>query len=80
MRINEEVDALEGMGIRSMPYLVTTRIIAGVVAIVPLYAIGLLSSYLASRYVTVLFNGQSRGRTTTTSTSSSPRRTCCSPY
>lgn len=28
MRINEEVDALEGMGIRSMPYLVTTRIIA----------------------------------------------------
>ncbi|GAA2774374.1 MULTISPECIES: ABC transporter permease [Streptomyces] len=61
MRINEEVDALEGMGIRSMPYLVTTRIIAGVVAIVPLYAIGLLSSYLASRYVTVLFNGQSQG-------------------
>jgi phospholipid/cholesterol/gamma-HCH transport system permease protein len=61
MRINEEVDALEGMGIRSLPYLVTTRIIAGVVAIIPLYAIGLLSSYLASRYVTVLFNGQSRG-------------------
>jgi phospholipid/cholesterol/gamma-HCH transport system permease protein len=61
MRINEEVDALEGMGIRSLPYLVTTRIIAGVVAIVPLYAIGLLSSYLASRYVTVLFNGQSAG-------------------
>jgi phospholipid/cholesterol/gamma-HCH transport system permease protein len=61
MRINEEVDALEGMGIRSLPYLVTTRIIAGVVAIVPLYAIGLLSSYLASRSVTVLFNGQSRG-------------------
>nr|BFD82119.1 ABC transporter permease [Streptomyces sp. Xyl84] len=61
MRINEEVDALEGMGIRSLPYLVTTRIIAGVVAIIPLYAIGLLSSYLASRYVTVLFKGQSHG-------------------
>ncbi|CAM5517259.1 ABC transporter permease [Streptomyces californicus] len=41
MRINEEVDALEAMGVRSMPYLVTTRIIAGVVAIIPLYAIGL---------------------------------------
>lgn len=49
------------MGVRSMPYLVTTRIIAGVVAIIPLYAIGLLSSYVASRYVTVLFNGQSAG-------------------
>ncbi|GAA2132758.1 ABC transporter permease [Kitasatospora kazusensis] len=61
MRINEEVDALEGMGVRSMPYLVTTRIIAGVTAIVPLYGIGLLSSYVASRAVTVFLNGQSKG-------------------
>lgn len=61
MRINEEVDALEGMGVRSMPYLVTTRIIAGVVAIIPLYGIGLLSSYLASRAVTVFYNDQAAG-------------------
>ncbi|MFJ9522838.1 MlaE family ABC transporter permease [Kitasatospora sp. NPDC101801] len=61
MRINEEVDALEGMGIRSLPYLVTTRIIAGVVAVLPLYGIGLLSSYAASRAVTVVVNGQSPG-------------------
>jgi phospholipid/cholesterol/gamma-HCH transport system permease protein len=61
MRINEEIDALESMGIPSMPYLVTTRIIAGWVAIVPLYAIGLVSSYFASREVTILFNGQSAG-------------------
>lgn len=61
MRINEEVDALEGMGIRSLPYLVTTRIIAGVAAVLPLYGIGLLSSYAASRAVTVLVNGQSAG-------------------
>jgi phospholipid/cholesterol/gamma-HCH transport system permease protein len=61
MRINEEVDALESMGIPSLPYLVTTRIVAGVIAIIPLYAIGLISSYFASREVTVLFNGQSSG-------------------
>ena len=61
MRINEEVDALEVMGIPGLPYLVTTRIIAGAVAIIPLYGIGLLSSYLASRQVTVWFNGQSAG-------------------
>lgn len=61
MRINEEVDALESMGIPSLPYLVTTRIIAGVTAIIPLYAIGLVTSYVASREVTVLFNGQSSG-------------------
>ncbi|MFC1436114.1 MlaE family ABC transporter permease [Streptacidiphilus sp. N1-3] len=61
MRINEEIDALEGMGVRSVPYLVTTRIVAGVVAVVPLYGVGLVSSYAASRTVTVLFNGQSSG-------------------
>jgi phospholipid/cholesterol/gamma-HCH transport system permease protein len=61
MRINEEIDALEGMGIRSVPYLVSTRIIAGVVAIAPLYGVGLLSSYAASRTVTVFVNGQSPG-------------------
>ncbi|GAB2811189.1 MlaE family ABC transporter permease [Streptomyces daliensis] len=61
MRVNEEVDALESMGVRSMPYLVSTRVIAGVAAIVPLYGIGLLGSYVASRAVTVLFNDQSTG-------------------
>ncbi|WP_433334137.1 MlaE family ABC transporter permease [Spirillospora sp. CA-294931] len=61
MRINEEIDALEGMGIHSMPYLVTTRIIAGTVAIIPLYGVGLVSSYIASRQVTIWFNGQSAG-------------------
>jgi phospholipid/cholesterol/gamma-HCH transport system permease protein len=61
MRISEEVDALEVMGIPSLPYLVTTRIIAGVVAIIPLYGLGLVVSYLASREITVLFNGQSAG-------------------
>jgi phospholipid/cholesterol/gamma-HCH transport system permease protein len=61
MRISEEIDALEVMGIPSIPYLVTTRIIAGFVAVIPLYAIGLLTSYLASRQVTIWFFGQSAG-------------------
>jgi phospholipid/cholesterol/gamma-HCH transport system permease protein len=61
MRISEEIDALEVMGIPSLPYLVTTRVIAGVTAVIPLYIVGLLSSYLASREVTVLFYGQSSG-------------------
>ncbi|WP_016909457.1 MlaE family ABC transporter permease [Streptomyces xiaopingdaonensis] len=61
MRINEEIDALESMGIRSMPYLVTTRIIAGVVGIIPLYGVGLLSSYVSSRFITVFYNDQSAG-------------------
>ncbi len=61
MRISEEIDALEVMGIPSLPYLVTTRIIAGFVAIIPLYVIGLLTSYLAARFITVEFYGQSAG-------------------
>jgi phospholipid/cholesterol/gamma-HCH transport system permease protein len=61
MRISEEVDALEGMGIPSIPYLVSTRVIAGVIAIIPLYTLGLISSYIASREVVTVFRGQSAG-------------------
>lgn len=61
MRISDEIDALEVMGVPSMPFLVTTRVIAGFVAVIPLYVIGLLTSYLASRMVTVLIYGQSAG-------------------
>src|SRR6516165_9553754 len=61
MRINEEIDALEGMGVPSLPYLVTTRIVAGSIAVIPLYALGLISSYFGSRIVTLVFNGQSAG-------------------
>ena len=57
MRISEEIDALEVMAVPSMPYLVTTRVIAGVTAVIPLYAIGLLSSYLASRQITIWLYG-----------------------
>ncbi len=61
MRISDEIDAIEGMGVPSLPYLVTTRIIAGATAVLPLYAIGLVSSYIGSRLVTVYFEGQSPG-------------------
>src|ERR1700754_5209170 len=57
MRISEEIDALEVMAVPSLPYLVTTRLIAGVAAVIPLYAIGLLSSYLASRQITIWLYG-----------------------
>ena len=59
MRISEEVDALEVMAIPSMPFLVATRVIGGLIAIVPLYVVGLLSSYFASRLVVTTFYGQS---------------------
>ncbi|HTF49628.1 MAG TPA: ABC transporter permease [Pseudonocardia sp.] len=61
MRISEEVDALEVMAVPSLPYLVATRVVAGFVAVIPLYVVGLLASYLASRQTTVWFFGQSGG-------------------
>ncbi|GHF18459.1 MULTISPECIES: ABC transporter permease [Streptomyces] len=61
MRISEETDALEVMGVPSLPFLVTTRMIAGFVAVIPLYVVGLLSSYLAARTITTGYYGQSTG-------------------
>jgi phospholipid/cholesterol/gamma-HCH transport system permease protein len=61
MRISEEIDALEVMSIPSLPYLVTCRLIAGFLAVIPLYVVGLLTSYLGSRFVTVHIYGQSSG-------------------
>lgn len=61
MRISEEIDALEVMAIPSVPYLVTTRIIAGFIAVIPLYVVGLLASYMATRGVNTMVQGQSTG-------------------
>ncbi|MET8519358.1 ABC transporter permease [Nocardioides sp. NBC_00163] len=61
MRINEEIDAVKVMGLGTIPYLVSTRVVAGFVAIIPLYVVGLLTSYAGSRMVTVYFHGQSAG-------------------
>jgi phospholipid/cholesterol/gamma-HCH transport system permease protein len=61
MRISEEVDALEVMAIPSLPFLVTTRIIAALIAVIPLYVVGLMSSYFATRLTVTKFFGQSTG-------------------
>jgi len=61
MRISEEIDALEVMGIPSVPYLVTTRIIAGLVAVIPLYIVGLFASYFATRFIVTDYFHQSGG-------------------
>jgi phospholipid/cholesterol/gamma-HCH transport system permease protein len=61
MRISEEIDALEVMGVPSLPYLVTTRMIAAFIAVIPLYIVALAASYLAPRLITTLMYGQSSG-------------------
>ena len=61
MRISEEIDALEVMGIKSISYLVSTRLVACAVVIVPLYAMSLIMAFLAAQLTTTVLYGQSGG-------------------
>jgi phospholipid/cholesterol/gamma-HCH transport system permease protein len=61
MRINEEIDALESMAIRPVEYLVSTRLVAGMIAITPLYSIAVILSFVASQFTTTMLLGQSGG-------------------
>lgn len=55
MRISEEIDAIEVMAIPSLPYLATTRVTAGMIAITPLYIFATLGGFLADYLLLVLF-------------------------
>jgi phospholipid/cholesterol/gamma-HCH transport system permease protein len=61
MRINEEIDALEVIGIRTVPYLASTRLLAGMIAIVPIWCAGLYGGYAGSYIATVFYHGTNSG-------------------
>lgn len=61
MRINEEIDALEVMGIRAVSYLVSTRVVAGVVVVIPVWCLAALSGYLSTRFLIIVGYGQAPG-------------------
>jgi phospholipid/cholesterol/gamma-HCH transport system permease protein len=61
MRINEEIDALEVIGIRSISYLAASRVIAGVAVVIPLYCVAVMMAYLAARTGTTAIYGQATG-------------------
>jgi phospholipid/cholesterol/gamma-HCH transport system permease protein len=60
MRINEEIDALEVIGVRSVSYLASSRVIAGVFVVIPLYCVALVMGFLGLRMISALY-GQSSG-------------------
>jgi phospholipid/cholesterol/gamma-HCH transport system permease protein len=61
MRISEEIDALEVMGIRSVAYLASTRVVGGVIVVIPLYCVAVLMAFLSTRLGDTLIFGQSVG-------------------
>ncbi|MGW4368578.1 ABC transporter permease [Nocardia takedensis] len=61
MRIAEEIDALDAIAIRPIPFLVSTRLIAAVVAVIPLFLAGLAADYIAVELFVGVIGGQSFG-------------------
>jgi len=61
MRISEEIDAVEVMAIPSIPYLVSTRVIASFLAVIPLYFVGLIGTYAATQAVSIHYYGLTGG-------------------
>lgn len=61
MRIAEEIDALEAQAVQPIPFVVSTRAIAGVITIIPLFLITLILAYLTCALVVTGMHGQSSG-------------------
>lgn len=61
MRINEEIDALEVMGIRPIAYLASTRVAAGIIVAVPLMCIALVLGWASGDLVVTALYGQANG-------------------
>jgi phospholipid/cholesterol/gamma-HCH transport system permease protein len=61
MRINGEIDALETMAVSAMKFLVTTRLIAVSVIVVPMYLLALGGAYVASQLTVIFIAGQGSG-------------------
>jgi len=55
MRISEEIDALEVMAVPALSFLATTRVIAGLIVITPLYVFATLAGFLADYLLLVFY-------------------------
>ena len=61
MRVSEEIDALEVMGIDTISYLVSTRVLAGVIIAVPVGCLAQTAGIVVSRFMFTTNFGQSSG-------------------
>jgi phospholipid/cholesterol/gamma-HCH transport system permease protein len=55
MRIAEEIDALEAMGLRPIPFVVGTRLVGGLLCVIPGYALTLLTTFFVLNSMTTGF-------------------------
>jgi phospholipid/cholesterol/gamma-HCH transport system permease protein len=61
MRISEEIDALEVIGIRSIAYLASTRVMGGLLVVPPLFCLTFVGSVLTTRACVILIYHQGAG-------------------
>ncbi|MEY1677579.1 ABC transporter permease [Gordonia sp. ABKF26] len=61
MRISEEIDALEAQAIDPVPYVVSTRVIASVLTVIPAYLIALALGFATTRLTVTAVQGQPTG-------------------
>jgi phospholipid/cholesterol/gamma-HCH transport system permease protein len=61
MRIAEEIDALEAMGLRPIPFVVGTRLLGGMLCVIPGYLVTLVTTFFVMDTVIRVFHGQPGG-------------------
>ncbi len=61
MRISEEIDAVESIGLRPIPFVVGTRLIGALTCVIPGYLLTLMGVFYTIDLVVVLFNGEHAG-------------------
>jgi phospholipid/cholesterol/gamma-HCH transport system permease protein len=61
MRIAEEIDAVEAIGLRALPYVVGTRFLGALLIVVPGYALTLLVSFSVSNLMIAELYGSPKG-------------------
>ena len=61
MRISEEIDAVDAMGLRPIPFVVGTRLIGGMLCVIPGYLLTMVATFFILETVVVVFNGEPGG-------------------
>lgn len=61
MRISEEIDAVDAMGLRPIPFVVGTRVVGGLLCVVPGYLLTLVMTFFVLDTVVVALNGEAGG-------------------
>ncbi|KUH85967.1 MULTISPECIES: ABC transporter permease [unclassified Mycobacterium] len=61
MRISDEIDAVDAMGLRPIPFVVGTRLIGGMLCVIPGYLLTLVTTFYVMDTVITVFHNESGG-------------------